>query len=227
MSSSKKSAGEWAREYAKKGDPKGWSEALYAAASRDAEAVPWADLRVNPGLIEWLDECGISGAGQRALVVGSGLGDDAEELLRRGFDVVGFDLSATAIQWCRERFPDSRAEYRQADLFDLPDEWNGTFDLIFESYTLQVMPEDERAQAMDLIAGLLADDGRLLVICRGRDPGVKLRDLPWPLTRDELRRFEQAGLQEYGFAEYLDHDQNRKTPIRRFRLEYTLRARES
>ena len=28
-----------------------------------------------------------------------GLGDDAEELVRRGFDVTAFDISDTAIQW--------------------------------------------------------------------------------------------------------------------------------
>ena len=39
----------------------------------------------NPNLTQWLNEKQIVGNGQSALVVGCGLGDDAEELARRGF----------------------------------------------------------------------------------------------------------------------------------------------
>ena len=35
------------------------------------------------------------------VVVGCGLGDDVAELLSRGYDAVGFDVSPTAIGWAR------------------------------------------------------------------------------------------------------------------------------
>jgi hypothetical protein len=76
-----------AREIAQKhldsGDPLGWFEDLYLQAAENVSIIPWVDLEPNPNLIEWLNRTKTSGPG-RALKVGSGLGDDAEELSRRG-----------------------------------------------------------------------------------------------------------------------------------------------
>src|SRR6266498_2097846 len=102
------------------GEATAWFEPLYRAAGGDAEKVPWADLSPNRWLVEWLDRQSLSPKGAAAVVVGCGLGDDAEELSERGYEVVGFDVSPTAIEWARERFPDTAVQYRVADLFDLP-----------------------------------------------------------------------------------------------------------
>ena len=62
--------------------------------------VPWADGLPDPNLVEWAGRAGSAGsdgAGRRALVVGCGLGYDAEFLAGRGFAVTAFDLSPTAI----------------------------------------------------------------------------------------------------------------------------------
>ncbi|MCC5670705.1 class I SAM-dependent methyltransferase [Nostoc sp. CHAB 5784] len=42
-------------------------------------------------------------SGQKALVIGCGLGDDAEAIASLGFEVTAFDISPTAIAWCQER----------------------------------------------------------------------------------------------------------------------------
>src|SRR5687767_2842505 len=95
-----------AQQHLSKNDPLGWFEPLYAGANDDPGAVPWADMRPNPNLVDWLDAHSLPlSPGRAALVVGCGLGDDAEELARRGFRVTAFDISATAIGWCRRRFP--------------------------------------------------------------------------------------------------------------------------
>src|SRR5436853_6582479 len=91
-----------------KGDITGWFEELYQSASGNAEVIPWADQQPKRYLIEWLDKNKINGNGQRAMVVGCGLGDDCEELGTRGFTVTGFDISRTAIEWAKQRFPDSK-----------------------------------------------------------------------------------------------------------------------
>jgi len=150
-------------------------------------------------------------------VVGCGLGDDAEELVRRGFDVTAFDISQTAIDWCRSRFPASRVTYVTADLLDTPPAWNSRFSWVFELYTLQVLPAELRSAAVQQIAGLVAPHGRLLVVCRGRDPGEPEGEMPWPLRKEELEVFKACGLQEVFFDEFLD-DEN--PPVRRFRAEY-------
>src|SRR5579875_740285 len=94
-----------AREALARGDATGWFEELYATAGGEARHVQWADMEPNPALVAWLERAEAHGAPGRAVVVGCGLGDDAEELSRRGYGVVAFDVAPTAVAWCRRRFP--------------------------------------------------------------------------------------------------------------------------
>jgi SAM-dependent methyltransferase len=206
-----------AQEFIQRGDATGWFEHLYTQAQGNEQAIHWADMEVNPNLVGWLDRRNIHGKGRRALVVGCGLGDDAEELARRGFEVVAFDIAPTAIAWCRQRFPLSPVEYVVADVFDPPRGWQGSFDFVLEAYTLQVLPAAVRSRAMAGIAGLLAKDGILLVICRGRSAEDPPGDLPWPLTTEESEVFKGAGLRQVHFEDYFDQEE---PPKRRFRVEY-------
>ena len=209
-----------AREIAQKhlaaGDPLGWFEVLYSQAGDSASIIPWADLAPNPNLIDWLDRTGTAGPGL-ALKVGSGLGDDAEALSRRGFETTAFDISPSAIAWSRRRFPRSSVSYTVADLFSAPSVWQARFDLVLESYTLQVLPPHLRADAMQRIAAFVAPGGTLLVIARGREPGDPGGKMPWPLTKDELSVFETLGLKEMTFDDYMDGED---PPVRRFRATY-------
>jgi ubiquinone/menaquinone biosynthesis C-methylase UbiE len=209
-------AREIAHKYLDSGDPLGWFEDLYSRAGKDTSIIPWADLEPNPNLIDWLNQQGAPGSG-RAIKIGSGLGDDAEELARRGFETTAFDISKSAIWWSRRRFPQSSVSYIVADLFSAPIEWNATFDLVVESYTLQVLPPNLRADAVRCIASFVVPGGSLLVIARGREPGEPEGKMPWPLTRDELSLFEAQGLREVSFEDYMDRE---VPPVRRFRVAY-------
>ena len=206
-----------ADEFLDRNDPKGWFEALYKEAQGDPSKIPWADMEPNPNLMEWLNANSISGSGKKAFVSGCGLGDDAEDLSRRGFDVTACDISPEAIQWCKRRFPQSRINYTVADICRLPDSLSNRFDFALEISTLQVIAAQHRPMAMDGLARALVPGGRLLVIARGRealdDPG----NMPWPLTREEVRYFTHLGLQETRFEDYRDHE---NPPVRRFRIEY-------
>jgi SAM-dependent methyltransferase len=199
------------------GDPVGWFDKFYRTAEGDADQVPWADLTVNPNLAEWLAANAPSGAGKSALVVGCGLGDDAEELARLGFRTTGFDISPTAVNWCQTRFPDSAVNYLTADLMNLPEAWAGRFDFIFESYTLQVLPGALRQSAMSAIAGCVSENGRLLIVTRARDDAEELEQLPWPMSPCELAFLETRELQQVSFEDYIEHVD---PPVRRFRVEY-------
>ncbi len=205
-----------AHKHLESGDPLGWFEELYALAGGNASIIPWADLRPNPNLIDWLNQHPMAGSG-RALKIGSGLGDDAEELARRGFATTAFDISGSAIAWSRRRFPESPVSYVQADLFSAPEEWRGRFDLVVESYTLQVLPPNLRPDAARCMASFVSPGGMLLVIARGREPGEDEGRMPWPLTRDELSLFEAQGLKEISFEDYTDGE---SPPVRRFRAVY-------
>lgn len=210
-----------ARELATKhiadGDPFGWFEALYAEAGGDPAIISWADLSPNPSLLTWLERQGIGGIGLTALVIGCGLGDDAEELARRGFETTAFDISPTAIAWCRRRYPHSPVSYLVADLFRALAEWIGRFDFVLEPYTLQVLPPDLRRQAIRHMASFVAPNGTLLVISRGREPCEPEGRMPWPLTRQEMAIFRDVGLEETRFEDYMDAE---APPVRRFRATY-------
>ena len=204
-----------AKEYIDAGDPLGWFEALYADA--DPSKIPWADLKVNPNFEAWLAKKNLQGQGKRALKVGCGLGDDAERLAELGFEVTAFDVSPTAIGWCKKRFPETKVQYLVHDLFSPPPQWMEAFDFVLESYTLQVLPPDLRGRAIQCISGFVAPGGTLLVIARGRKPEEPHGEMPWPLVRTELEKFEALGLQEINFEEYLDKE---NPPVRRFRADY-------
>ena len=201
---SRKRAREIADRHLAGGDPLGWFNEVYASAGENMSAIPWADGQPNPNLVRWLDRNGGTQDGLRALVVGCGLGDDAEELARRGWTVTAFDISAVSIEWCRKRFPRSTVEYHAADLFDTPTEWKHRFDFIFEAYTLQSLPADLRPVAMRNIARMLAPGGSLLVVARGREPHEPDTGPPWPLTRAELGTFTGHGLRETAFEDVVD-----------------------
>jgi len=209
-------AREIAQRYIEAGDPLGWFEDLYSQAGEDTAIIPWADLTANPNLITWLDQNQPS-APCRALKVGCGLGDDAEELARRNFETTAFDISESAIASCRNRHPQSPVSYVVADLFHAPSEWKGRFDFVLESYTLQVLPPSIRAEAMHQIASFVSPGGTLLVIARGREPNESEGKMPWPLTKEELMLFQTLGLRELSFEDYMD---NEDPSVRRFRATY-------
>jgi len=197
-------------------NPLEWFEDLYARANDDPKIIPWADLKPNQNVVDWLDRQGNFGKGH-ALNIGSGLGDDAEELARRGFQTTAFDISASAIAWSRKRFPQSKVTYVQADLFHAPENWRNRFDFVLELYTLQVLPSDLRPDAAGCIASFLAPGGMLLLIARAREPDEPKGEMPWPLTLDELQPFEAAGLKLIELEDYWDEED---PPVRRFRVVY-------
>jgi len=198
-----------------RGDPTGWFEELYAGAG-EAGDVPWADLVPNPSMVQWLEREGVTGEGRRALKVGAGLGDDAEELARRGFVVTAFDIAPSAVAWARRRFPNSKVDYVVADALAPPREWSGAFDLVLESYTLQVLPPELRAPAGHAIAATLAPRGTLLAIARGRDEGEDRGAMPWPLTPAELRGVF-GELELVAFEDFVDDED---PPVRRLRAHF-------
>ena len=162
------------------GMPLAWFEELYSTADRDDGWIPWSDGHPNSLFVEWALEQEDSG---RALVVGCGLGEDAAFLDKRGWDVTAFDISPTAIDWAKELFSDSRVEWLAADLLNLPEEWDASFDLVLEVHILQAMPESVRLQASPMLAPLVRDGGHLVCIGRFQTDSEPVEGPPWPLSR--------------------------------------------
>jgi 2-polyprenyl-3-methyl-5-hydroxy-6-metoxy-1,4-benzoquinol methylase len=200
-------ARELAAEFHRRGDPTGWFEALYREAEEGKSTVPWLDYHPTPSLVGFWIQKPLPSAGKSALVIGSGLGDDAEQLAAWGFRTTAFDISETAIRSTRKRFPHSKVDYHAANLLDPPAHWRGQFDFVLESHTLQVLPASLRPEATKNIAAFLCPCGHLLVIARGREPSDPEGQMPWPLTRSEISAFAGHGLEELSFDMIPDLDE--------------------
>ena len=176
-------------------DPTGWFERLYAMAEAEAEGavVPWDREAPQRLLVGWA-EARRPARGGRALVVGAGYGRDAEYVQGLGFATVAFDVSPTAVEATRRRFPDSAVEYVTADLLDLPAAWRRGFDLVVESLTVQALPPVLHDQAIAAVRATVAPGGTLLVIASGQPAGTDVEGPPWPLTPDEVEAFATDGL---------------------------------
>jgi SAM-dependent methyltransferase len=210
-------ARELAAEFADRGDSVGWFDAFYKEAGGDNEQIPWADLEPNKFFKTWADDVGLKGDGRSALVVGCGLGDDAKFLDDIGFNVTAFDISPTAIEWARRLHADTGIEFEVADLFEPPPDWIGSFDFVLEIYTIQPLPMEMRERVIDSIAAFVADDGELVIVTRGREDDEEPIELPWPLSRLDLSRFEANGLKQVDFRIF---DGDEDTPVPRWVAQY-------
>lgn len=205
----------------------GWHDEVYRAAQMDAARVPWAEERANPALVSWLnaEAPGRIRPGARAVVVGSGLGDDVVELLNRGYDATGFDVSPTAVEWARRRFPQHAESFMASDLFDLPARMRRRFDLVVEAYTIQAVEREQREAAAAAVAGLCCPRGTVVCICRGRDDDQSLDSFkgpPWPVSARELvSLFERAGM--HPIREPDDFEDDEAPPVRRIRAAFVHR----
>jgi SAM-dependent methyltransferase len=177
------------------GDPTGWFERLYAGAEAGEEVVPWDRGTPHRLLVEWAEARGLTGGGRPALVVGCGLGDDAEFVAGRGFDTVAFDISASAVRAARRRYPDSRVQYVTADLLDLPAAWDRAFHLVVESLTLQALPDPPRATAIRSVGRPVGPGGTLMVHARAREATDRDDGPPWGLLRGEIEAIAVGGLE--------------------------------
>jgi SAM-dependent methyltransferase len=207
VTEAEQNAARFAHESIAAGDPTGWFERIYAAAADGTTGVPWDRRAPSPLLVQWAAERGLGGAADSApaaLVVGCGLGDDAEFIAGLGCGTVAFDISQSAIDAAKQRFPQSTVRYRVADLRSPPAAWREAFDLVVESMTLQALPDPPRATAIASLAPLVARGGTLIVFARGREPQSVDDGPPWSLIRPEIEAIAAGQLQVVRIDEIRD-----------------------
>jgi len=168
-----------------------WFERVYADAAQHAGTIPWKHDCANPSFVAWLnvEAPSIIRPGARVVVAACGQGHDVAELVSRGYDAVGFDVSQSCVQWAKETHPEHADRFFQADLLDPPAKCRGRFDLVVEIHTVQAAPPAMRSALAKGLAGMLHRHGVLVAIARGRDasqPVLEAEGPPYPLTSDEL-----------------------------------------
>ena len=180
------------------GEPTRWYDEIWSAGERGEVGVPWDRREPHELLAGWLaDWIAARGPARgRAVVVGCGLGADAELLAARGFETVAFDISPAAVRLARGRNPDSPVDYVVADLLDLPADLVGAHDLVVEIYTIQALHPTVRPRAIESVRRLLAPGGTLFVVQIVReDDEPRTEDPPWLLDRTEMGEFAGDGVE--------------------------------
>lgn len=182
----------------REGEPTRWYDEVWSAGERGEVGVPWDRREPHELLAGWLPDWlrARGSGGGRAVVVGCGLGADAELLAARGFGTTAFDISPAAIRLARARHPGSQVDYRVADLLDLPADLVGSHDLVVEIYTIQALHPTVRPRAVKAVRRLLAPGGTLFVVQIVREDDEEPTDEPpWLLDRAEMQGFAGVGVE--------------------------------
>jgi methyl halide transferase len=140
----------------------------------------------------------------RAIDLGCGTGAHAVWLAQQGFDVVGVDLSPTAIERARARAASARVQARfiAADMLNLPDP-GPLFPFFFDRGCYHIFQRDGKsAEYVKAVERLTAPAARGLVLAgNAREPQ---RPGPPVVTEEEFRSdwqgaFEIVWLREFRF----------------------------
>ena len=133
----------------------------WEAAYRRGET-PWEKGKAHPALVDFLVENGpLTG---EIFVPGCGYGFDARALSTPSNHVIGIDLAPFAIAKANSFPKVGHEEYLLGDLFALPPEFNGRFDLVFEHTCFCAIEPMRRAQYVETIVRLLKPGGKLIAI---------------------------------------------------------------
>lgn len=191
-----------------------WFNDLYEKHKENHDNIPWARQAVNPLLDSYLSDEENRHEG-KALVIGCGLGDDAHALEIAGYEVLAIDVSQVALELAQKRSEGSNIVYKKQDIFDMPDNYKGCFDFVFEALTIQSLPVVFREKMIHAISETLAPKGRLLLVAHQKEKGFD--GPPWPLTQEEVDLFKKEGLKELSFEL---HSEESRSSLKKFRVLY-------
>lgn len=133
--------------------------------------MPWEKGGPHPALVEFLRRDPVRG---RVLVPGCGFGHDVRALAATADEVIGLDISPSAVRGAKAIPAVGGETYEVGDLFALPAKMRGAFDWVFEHTCFCAIDPERRADYVSAVAGALRPDGMLLAVFYlnpGLDPG--------------------------------------------------------
>ncbi len=146
------------------------------------ENMPWFNPNLDPDLAKALAAIGTQKG--RFLDLGAGPGTQAIELTRLGFDTVGTDISAKAVEQANERAKGTNARFIVDDV--LATSLNETFDFIFDRGCFHCFDAKDHAAYLKSLGQLLSPQGTFFLKCfSSEEPGTSG---PKRYTRDDLNR---------------------------------------
>lgn len=147
------------------------------------DSAPWDIGRPQPVWVRLADGGEIR---PPVLDSGCGTGENALLMAQRGMDVLGVDLSSTAIERARRKAKDRglAAEFAVGDILRL-DDLGRLFTTVIDSGAFHVFDDDERARYVASLASVVEPGGVLHLLCfSDQVPG---EDGPRRISQAELR----------------------------------------
>lgn len=128
----------------------------------------------------------------RILILGAGRGNDAAFFAESGHIVTAVDLSPEAVREGQERYKHLPIQWQQKDLFHLPREWEGQFDMVFEHTCYCAIDPARRSELVKIWNRMLTPQGQLMGVffVMDRPQGPPFGGTEWEL-RERLKKFYQ------------------------------------
>ena len=124
------------------------------------------------------------------LVPGAGFGHDALAWAQHGAHVVAVDFAPLAVMGLKERAERAQVSLDavEADLFALPEAWDGRFDVVWEQTCLCAIDPGRRGEYVHAMKRVLRPGGVLYALLwnHGREGGPP-HDLPESVARELFR----------------------------------------
>jgi len=125
------------------------------------ETPGWEMNQPTPILVDMLPRMKIPPS--RVIVLGCGSGNDAAYFAEHGHFVTAVDISPEAIKRAKEKYQNlPNLKFVQADVFKLPEEFNESFDLVFEHTCYCAIDPQKRNDLVKTWRRLLHTEGHLL-----------------------------------------------------------------
>ena len=160
------------------------------ACYRNGE-VYWDKGAPAPALKQYLGRLALRG---RTLVPGCGRGHEVALADEYGLDVTGLDLAPTAIAVARSVYPELAERFVVGDLFDLPADLHGKFDLVLEHTCMSALPPELRVEYRRGIDRALRPGGLLIGIWYiNPDLAPEEQGPPFPLSLEDLTELFKVG----------------------------------
>lgn len=122
----------------------------------------------------------------RILVLGCGEGHDAAFFARAGHVVTAVDFSAEAIARGRQKYGElTNLTFEKINVFDLPQDWNYSFDLVVEHTCFCAIPPDQREDLVQVYRRVLHEEGQLMGVFYTME---KRSGPPYGATEWEIRK---------------------------------------
>jgi cyclopropane fatty-acyl-phospholipid synthase-like methyltransferase len=181
-----------------------WWEGLYATS--DVASLPWYTPNLDADFEQSLKDHG--GKGSKILDLGTGPATQAMNLAKRGFEVVGTDISPSAIQKAKAsaKAAGLSIEFRVDDI--LKSKLDAKLvDLIVDRGVFHVLPPEKRPTYVETVHRVLRPRGWLLLKCfSDKEPGTYG---PYRIAAKELRgyfqeKFEVESIRETVFQGTLE-----------------------